>query len=99
MVMTRPAEIGNAAASARMLVLDDGKLHEVFEVIELAGTVARVCSPFLFEIGEELSVRIEQDGAVSEAKARVRAHTGPAEQRITELELTARTEPRRMVNG
>ncbi|MBA3398116.1 MAG: hypothetical protein H0T89_36155 [Deltaproteobacteria bacterium] len=96
--MTRPAALGDAA-SARMLVQDDGKLHDVLEVVELVGTIARVRSPFLFEIGEELSVRIEQAGAVSEAKARVRAHTGPAEERVTELELTARSEPRPMVNG
>jgi len=44
-------------------------------------------SPLLFEIGEELSVRIEQDGTVTETTVRVRSHIGPADARITELEL------------
>ncbi|MDQ3364276.1 MAG: hypothetical protein M3680_02455 [Myxococcota bacterium] len=74
-----------------MLILDDGKLHEVFDVVDIAGDLARVRSPFLFEVGEELTVRIEDNGAISEAQARVRAHGGPADMRITELELSERT--------
>ena len=51
--------------------------HDVFEVVEIVPTaIARVRSPFLFEIGEELRVRIEQD-RVFEVIARVRAHVGP----------------------
>ena len=74
-----------------MLVVDDGRSHEVFDVIAIADGVARVRSAFLFEIGEQLVVRIEQDGRVSEALARVRRHDGPDDARVTELELS---EPR-----
>ena len=74
-----------------MLILDDGVLHEVFDVVDIAGDVARVRSPFLFEVGEELTVRIEENGDVSEAQARVRSHGGPEDMRITELELSERT--------
>ncbi|MEO8700425.1 MAG: hypothetical protein ABI867_10290 [Kofleriaceae bacterium] len=97
---SRPAL--SEAASPRVCVLDDDKLHDVFDVLGSVAsdaTVIRVRSPFLFEIGEELTVRIEQDGAVSEALARVRAHVGPDDARITELELSERTEPRTMVSG
>jgi hypothetical protein len=87
---------GPAAASEpstpRLLVLDDGQPHEVFDVLALEDGIARVRSPFLFEVGEELAVRIEADGRVSEATARVRAHVGPDDARITELELWDRTD-------
>jgi hypothetical protein len=90
------------ASSPRVLVLDDERPHDVFDVlgsIDGEGSIFRVRSPFLFEIGEELTVRIEHDGSVSEAVARVRAHVGPDEARITELEISERSEPRRMVSG
>jgi hypothetical protein len=76
-------------STPRLLVLDEGQPHEVFDVLALAlaDGIARVRSPFLFEVGEELAVRIEADGRVSEATARVRAHVGPDDARITELEI------------
>jgi hypothetical protein len=85
--MSSPAALSEAS-TPRLLVLDDGRPHEVFEVLALADGIARVRSPFLFEVGEELAVRIEADGRVSEATARVRAHVGPEEARITELEIS-----------
>ena len=87
------------ASSPRVIVLDDDRPPDVFEVIGIVEGVARVRAPYLFEVDEGLLVRIEQDGSVSEAIARVRGHVGPVESRITELELTERTEPRRMVSG
>jgi len=79
------------ASSPRVLVIDDRGAHDVFEVLGIADGVARVRSPFLFEIGEELAVRIEQDGRTTETTARVRAHVGPRDGRITELELAPAT--------
>ena len=79
-----------------MLVVDvvgDGD-HEVFEVVAAVGDVIRSRSAFLFELGEELTVRIVHDGRISEATARVRAHVGPDEDRITELEIFDRSAPR-----
>jgi hypothetical protein len=94
------------AAPPRVLVIHDAGTHDVFHdvfdvlsTIEGDGAVVRVRSPYLFEIGEELSVRIEQDGGVSEAIARVRAHVGPEDARITELVLSERSEPRSLVSG
>lgn len=78
-----------AARSPRVLVVDGDQAHDVFEVLNIADGVARVRSTLLFEIGEQLSVRVEQDGATTEMTARVRAHIGPADARITELELSA----------
>ena len=86
-------------AAVTLSVLDEDRPVDLFDVLEIAGDVARVRSPFLFEIGEELTVRIEQGGQVFEALARVRAHVGPADMRITELELSDQSEPRRMVTG
>jgi hypothetical protein len=71
----------------RVSVLDGDTEHDVFELVGLVDGVVRVRSPFLFEIGEELTLRIAQDGKISERAARVRAHVGTAEARITELEL------------
>lgn len=70
-----------------VVVLDGATSHDVFELVELVGEVVRVRSPLWFEIGEELRVRVDQDGKVTERTARVRAHVGPADGRITELEL------------
>jgi hypothetical protein len=73
--------------SGRLLVIDGDRAHDVFDVLGIADGIARVRSPLMFEIGEELSVRIEQDGRVTETTARVRSHLGPADARVTELEL------------
>lgn len=77
------------ASAPRVLVLDDDKPHDVFDV--LGGiddsSVVRVRSPYLFEIGEELSIRIEQDGTSRDVRVVVRAHVGPSDSRITELEI------------
>jgi hypothetical protein len=96
--MSSPAALSEAS-TPRMSVLDEGRPHEVFDVLGIADGVARVRTPYLFEVGEELAVRIEQDGNVSEATARVRAHIGPDDARITELELLDQSEPRRVVSG
>lgn len=82
------------AAPPRILVIDGDAQHEVFEVVAAVGDVIRARSAFLFELGEELSVRIVQDGRISDATARVRAHTGPDEERVTELEISDRSAPR-----
>jgi hypothetical protein len=72
---------------SRVFLLDADKALDVFELVELASDVVRVRSAYLFEIGEELALRIERDGAVTDTRARVRAHVGAANDRVTELEL------------
>jgi hypothetical protein len=71
----------------RVLLVDDGVVCDVFEVVDATDGVVRVRAPFLFEIGEELKLRIERDGAAREVTARVRAHVGTGESRTSELEL------------
>lgn len=92
MMSGRPA-LSSEASSPRLLVLDGGTPHEVFDVLGVSGSLVRVRSAFLFEVGEELSVRIEEDGSVSDATARVRGHIGPEDARITELEISERSAP------
>jgi hypothetical protein len=89
----RPA-VHSEASPVRVLVVDGDTQHEVFDVLGISGDIIRARSAFLFELGEELSVRIEHDGSVSDATARVRAHTGPDDARITELEISDRSAPR-----
>ncbi len=71
---------------ARVLLLDNGMPHDIFEVVEVTGGVIKARSPYLFEIGEELKLRIENGESVREAVARVRAHVG-TDDKITELEI------------
>ena len=63
----------------RVVLVEGGTTHDVFEVVEVKDGVVRARSPYLFEIGEELRLQIDE----KEAPARVRAHVGE----ITELEL------------
>jgi hypothetical protein len=76
---------------ARVLLVDAGLTHDVFEVVEVGDALVRVRTAFLFELGEEMKVRIEHDGATFEAVARVLAHTGNGGDKVTELELEGRT--------
>ena len=83
---SRPA-LGEASAP-RVLVLDNGVWHDVFEVLEVTDHLVRARSQFLFEIGETLNLRIERGDTVTEASARVRAHAAAADDTlVTELEL------------
>jgi hypothetical protein len=88
----RPA-LSSEASSPRLLVQDGGGAHDVFDVLGVSRTVIRVRSPFLFEVGEQLRVRIEHDGSAAEVVARVRAHLGPPDAPVTELEIPERPEP------
>jgi hypothetical protein len=63
----------------RVVLVEGGATHDVFEVVEVAQGLVRARSPYLFEIGEELTLSIDD----KEVTARVRAHTGG----VTELEI------------
>ena len=93
--MGRPALSGDAPLP-RLLVHGGGSpadAFDVFEVVAASGDVIQVRSAYLFEVGEQLRVRIEHGGTVSDAVARVRAHAGPDDARVTELEILASSEP------
>ena len=97
MMSGRPAPSSDASLP-RLLVHGGGTpadVFDVFDVLGASGDVIRVRSALLFEVGEQLRVQIERDGVVSDAVARVRAHLGPDDARITELEIGERSEPRR----
>jgi hypothetical protein len=84
---------------ARVVLIADGSPCDVFELVELSNGVVKARAPFLFELGEQLSVRIEDNGTVREATVRVRAHVGGGDDRVTELEIVTSGEPRTMVTG
>ena len=102
MMSGRPA-LSSETSLPRLLVRGGGspadahdvfEVFDVFEVVGVSGDVVQVRSAFLFEVGEQLRLQIEQEGAVSDALARVRAHIGPDDARITELQIYERSEPR-----
>lgn len=68
----------------RVLLVDGDTAADVFEVIELGTALVTLRSPFWFEIGEELKLRIEGDGEPREVTARVRGHLANG---ASELEL------------
>jgi len=86
---------GDPAASggsqARVQLVDGGHTHDVFELVELTDGLARVRTAYLFELGEELKLRIDEGAGAFEVPARVLAHVGPGDEKITELELGERT--------
>jgi predicted nuclease with RNAse H fold len=94
-VSGQPATTG--APSPRVLLLDEDQVVDVFEVVAIDDAVVRARSAFLFELGEDLRLRIEQDGTVREVTARVRAHVGPDTDKLTELELVDQSDSRRTV--
>ena len=63
----------------RVVLVEGGATHDVFEVVEVAEGLVRARTPFLFEIGEELKLRIDD----KDVTARVRGHLDG----VTELEL------------
>jgi hypothetical protein len=64
----------------RVVLVEGGATHDVFEVVEVAEGLVRARTPFLFEIGEELKLRIDD----KDVTARVRGHVDG----VTELELS-----------
>jgi hypothetical protein len=80
----QPAAKGDL--SPRVLLVEGDATLDVFELIELREATARVRTPYLFEIGEELRLQVERDGKAIAMTARVRGHTDE-ETPITELEL------------
>jgi hypothetical protein len=91
--MSGRAALSSEPSSPRLLLLDGEAPHDVFDVLGMSSNIIRVRSAFLFEVGEELTVRIELDGTTTDAVARVRAHLGPDDAPITELEISERPEP------
>jgi hypothetical protein len=78
----------------RVVVIEGGQALDVLEVIDHVDGLIRARTSYLFEVGEELAVRIEVDGNVSVGVARVRGHVNNGSGQITELELAEVGEPK-----
>jgi len=81
--------VAESFMSGRVLLVEGPGVHDIFDVVELTDAVARVRSPFLFEIGEQLKLKVERNGTTNEVLARVVSHAGPVDAKVTELELLA----------
>jgi hypothetical protein len=77
-------------AKVRVLLVDANRTVDVFDVVDVTEEVARVRTPYLFEIGEELVLRFERDDKTQDRRALVRKHVGDDDDKITELELEPR---------
>jgi hypothetical protein len=75
------------ATLPRMELVEGDSARDVFEVVSIDDSIIRARSPFLFELGEELHVRIEDASGVRDVTVRVRAHTG--DPKLTELEFVS----------
>jgi hypothetical protein len=84
--MSGPLATSRATLPRVELVEGDGT-RDVFEVISIDDAVICARSPFLFELGEELHLRIEDAGGSRDVTVRVRAHTG--DPKLTELEVVS----------
>ncbi|CAN5892922.1 hypothetical protein BH11MYX2_BH11MYX2_16140 [soil metagenome] len=76
-----------AKRSVRAYAVEGDKTMDIFDVQSVDENILRVRTPLLFEIGEELSVRIVDDSSTRDTFVRVRAHVGPSDMRVTELEI------------
>ena len=79
---------GNGDAT-RIVVVEGDLEHDVLEVLGVDDDVLRVRSPLLFEIGEELSLRITDHAGTRTKQARIVGHSGPSTATVTELVLLA----------
>lgn len=77
-----------AVMSGRVLLVEGGATHDVFNLVERTPGLVRVQTPYLFEVGEELNLRIEDGGEATDRVARVRGHVKTGDSTVTELELT-----------
>ena len=83
---------GEAAAivarpGSRVEVLDGDRALDIFDVQSVDTDIIRVKTSLLFEIGEELSLRLADGDSTRDVFVRVRAHVGPSDARVTELEI------------
>lgn len=65
--------------------------YDVFEIVSQTGDLITARSAYRFEVGEEFTVRFEGAETRYQAIARVRAHVGPVDDRLTELEISERS--------
>ncbi|HEY1549911.1 MAG TPA: hypothetical protein VGG28_18910 [Kofleriaceae bacterium] len=75
------------ATLPRVELVEAESARDVFEVVSIDDQVICVRSPFLFELGEELHIRIADASGTRDVTVRVRAHTG--DPKLTELELVS----------
>jgi hypothetical protein len=80
-----------AVMSGRVLLVEGGTAHDVFDLVDRTAVLVRVRSPFLFEVGEELKLRFEDAGTTTDLVGRVRGHVRSGDATVTEVELAEPT--------
>lgn len=81
------------------LVSQGDELLDAFEVVTAAEHNVRVKTPWLFEIGEELTLRITRGGAIANVKARVARHATVEGELVTALDLLEVRPLRTVITG
>ena len=78
--------------SQRITVLGgNGTSYDVFEVVSFDDGKLTVRGPLLFEVGEQLRLKLERDGTVKEVAARVEAHAITGDDVVTRIAVVADT--------
>jgi hypothetical protein len=76
--------------SDRITVLGgNGTSYDVFEVVSFDERQLMVRGPLLFEVGEQLRLKLERDGTVQEVAARVEAHAIDGADVVTRIAVVA----------
>jgi hypothetical protein len=95
-----PRQVTPAPRPTRVSVLGgNGATYEPFEVVTFEGAKLVVRGPLLFEVGENLRLKVERDGNVSEVKVRISAHAGSGEDVLTELTVLETQPVKRLISG
>ena len=77
----------------------NGTTYDVFEVVSYEANKLLVRAPLLFEVGEQLRLKVERDGNITELKVRVDSHTGTGDDVVTVITVVESQAVRRMVSG
>ena len=97
---TSPPVSAAAQAAVRVAVVGEAGTYELFAVDAVDGAGARVRSPVLFEVGEEVPLRLSRGEATGDVRARVTAHERAGDDTITVLVFVeGETEARRLLGG
>lgn len=81
------------------LVAPDGVAIDAFEVVTLVEHSLRVRSVWMLELDEEVTLRVQRGGAISNVRARVARHVRSGADVVTTLDLLDEQPLRAVIMG